>query len=186
MLEDISTAHDLKVLSLRYFNPIGADPQMRTGLQLPAPSHALGKLIQTQGAGEPFQLTGDDCPTRDGSGIRDYVHVWDLAQAHLAALGTFDSVLGNHRYQVINLGTGTGTTVKELIAAFEAVTGKPVDVQRAPRRPGDAAGAFTRSDRAAVALGWTPQYSIEQGIADSLTWFSERSKLLFDLSDEAL
>jgi UDP-glucose 4-epimerase len=182
MLEDISVATDLKVLSLRYFNPIGADAQMRTGLQVRSPSHALGKLIQTREAGEPFQLTGEDFPTRDGSGIRDYVHVWDLVQAHLAALDRFDSVLGDETYQVINLGTGTGTTVKELVAAFEEVVGQPVNVQRAPRRPGDAAGAFTRSDKAKAALDWTPQYTIQQGIADSLTWFSERPKVLHDLA----
>ncbi|GGT56040.1 UDP-glucose 4-epimerase GalE [Streptomyces atratus] len=182
MLEDIATATDLKVLSLRYFNPIGADPKMRTGLQIPSPSHALGKLIQIKREGEPFQLTGNDYPTRDGTGIRDYVHVWDLAQAHLAALDRFDKILESESHRVVNLGTGTGTTVKELVAAFAAVTGEPVDVVPAPRRPGDSAGAYTRSDRAAVELGWTPRYSIEQGIADSLAWIEKRPSILRDLA----
>ncbi|MFJ3220242.1 UDP-glucose 4-epimerase GalE [Kitasatospora sp. NPDC086801] len=182
MLEDIATATDLKVLSLRYFNPIGADPKMRTGLQIPSPSHALGKLIELTQEGRPFQVTGNDYPTRDGTGIRDYVHVWDLAQAHLAALDRFDTVLESESHRVVNLGTGTGTTVKELVAAFEAVTGEPVEVVPAPRRPGDSAGAYTRSDRAAVELGWTPRYSIEQGIADSLAWIEKRPSILRDLA----
>ncbi len=182
MLADISTATSLKVLSLRYFNPIGADPLMRTGLQLPAPSHALGKLIEARRDDKPFCLTGDDYPTRDGSGIRDYVHVWDLATAHLAALERFDSVLEHTSHRVINLGTGTGTTVKELVDAFETVTGEPLRLITAPRRPGDSAGAYTRSERAFAELGWTPKESVAQGIADSLEWFRLRPTVLPDLA----
>ena len=79
-------APTFRVLSLRYFNPIGSDPQLRTGQQAPHPSHVLGKILQAHQDGEPFQVTGVDWPTRDGTGIRDYVHVWDLANAHVAAL----------------------------------------------------------------------------------------------------
>jgi UDP-glucose 4-epimerase len=124
ILGDIAAATDLKVLSLRYFNPIGCDPKLRTGLQTPSLTHALGKLIQSMETGKPFSLTGVDFPTRDGSGIRDYVHVWDLAQAHLAAVERFDSTLDTNSREVVNFGTGTGTTVKELVAAFESVVGK--------------------------------------------------------------
>ena len=102
ILQDIAAASDLRVLSLRYFNPIGADPEFRTGLQIKYPSHALGKLIEARTTGVPFSLTGDDFDTRDGSGIRDYVHVWDLAQAHVAALDHFDDAVGDgrvHRHQ---------------------------------------------------------------------------------------
>lgn len=182
MLSDISAATDLRVMSLRYFNPIGADPRMRTGLQIELPSHALGKLILAKRAGSAFLITGDDYPTRDGTGIRDYVHVWDLASAHLAALESFDDSMGADGYQVINLGTGTGTTVAELVAAFERVTGEPMPVTSAPRRPGDAVGAFTRSSKAEELLAWTPQLSIDQGIADSLTWFDQRGSILPDLA----
>ncbi len=94
MFADIAAAHPLRVLSLRYFNPIGADPKMRTGLQLRRPTHALGKLIQAAEEDVPFAITGTDWPTRDGSGIRDYIHVWDLAAAHVAALGRFDALPG--------------------------------------------------------------------------------------------
>lgn len=181
VFKDTAEATPLRVLSLRYFNPIGADPQLRTGLQTPLPSHALGKLIEARRGGEPFRITGTDWPTRDGSGIRDYVHVWDLARAHVAALVHFDQALpsgGSGSYEVINLGTGQGTTVRELVAAFETVTGTPQPVEEAGPRPGDNAGAFTRSDKAAELLDWRPELSLEQGIADTLAWFDRREAVL--------
>jgi UDP-glucose 4-epimerase len=180
MLQDIATATPLEVISLRYFNPVGADPQLRTGLQIAEPTHALGKLIQLTEQGKAFSITGDDYPTRDGSGIRDYVHVWDLAAAHLAALERFDDALEGSSHTVINLGTGSGTTVKELITAYETVVGHLIEVETTGRRPGDSAGAFTRSDKAERLLGWTPTLSLEQGIADTLTWFEKRAQVLSD------
>ena len=154
------------MLSLRYFNPIGADPKMRTGLQLPRPTHALGKMILAKEEGIPFVITGTDYPTRDGSGIRDYVHVWDLAAAHVAALENLDSLPGPAT--VINLGTGTGTTVRELLDAFNSVADRPIEVREAGRRPGDVVGAYTRIDRAKHLLGWRPQYDVADGIRHSL------------------
>jgi UDP-glucose 4-epimerase len=183
MLTDITAATGLRVLSLRYFNPIGTDPKMRTGLQVPSPSHALGKLIEVYRAGRPFPVTGLDYPTRDGSGIRDYVHVWDLAGAHLRALELFDTLFTDgSRYQVINLGTGTGTTVLEFVAAFNQVADSPVAIEEAPRRPGDSAGAYTRSTRAADLLGWRAEHTVADGIRDSLAWFAQRDKILPDLA----
>ncbi|MBS4753719.1 UDP-glucose 4-epimerase GalE [Nocardioides sp. zg-ZUI104] len=181
MLEDITAAGRLRALSLRYFNPIGADPRLRTGLQVPVPSHALGKLVEAWSQQRPFQVTGTDFETRDGSGIRDYVHVWDLARAHVAAIERFDRALDGSRHAAINLGTGRGTTVRELVAAFEEVTGEQVPVTTAPRRPGDTAGAYTRSDRAARLLGWTAQRDLTEGIADTLAWFAHRPAVLPDL-----
>jgi UDP-glucose 4-epimerase len=180
MFADIAGGTPLRVVSLRYFNPIGADPQLRTGLQTRYPTHALGKLIQARESGQPFQITGTDYPTRDGSGIRDYVHVWDLAAAHVAALASFDAVLGDAASIAVNLGSGTGTTVRELVAAFNSVVDRPVDVVEAPRRPGDVAGAFTRSDRAKRLLNWETQFSISDGIADSLRWSAVRDSILAD------
>ncbi|MHA6759139.1 UDP-glucose 4-epimerase GalE [Streptacidiphilus sp. PAMC 29251] len=179
--KDTAQATSLRVLSLRYFNPVGADPQLRTGLQTPLPSHALGKLIEAHRNGTPFRITGTDWPTRDGSGIRDYVHVWDLARAHVAALQRFELALpadGPESYQVINLGTGAGTTVRELIAAFERVTGTPVLTEESTRRPGDNAGAFTGSTRAATLLGWRPELTLDQAITDTLAWFAHRESVL--------
>jgi UDP-glucose 4-epimerase len=178
MFADIAASESIKVLSLRYFNPIGADPKMRTGLHLKRPSHALGKLIEASEEGTPFSVTGTDYPTRDGSGIRDYIHVWDLAAAHVSALLKFDSVLGSDNSLPINLGTGSGTTVRELVEAFNRVTDKPATAVDAPRRPGDSAGAFTRSDRARHLLGWEARYSVEEGIEHSLRWASVRNDIL--------
>jgi UDP-glucose 4-epimerase len=178
MFADIAAAMPLRVVSLRYFNPIGADPQLRTGLQGAYPTHALGKLIQAHESGTRFLITGTDYPTRDGSGIRDYVHVWDLAAAHVAALARFDDVLGPDTSTAINLGTGAGTTVRELVTAFNSVIDRPVQTLEAPRRPGDVTGAFTRSDRARRLLAWEPRYSIADGIADSLRWAAIRDSVL--------
>ncbi len=180
MFADIAAGTPLRVVSLRYFNPIGADPELRTGLQTRYPTHALGKLIEAHETGRPFEITGTDYPTRDGSGIRDYVHVWDLAAAHVAALAAFDEVLGQAASMPINLGTGTGTTVRELVAAFNSVVGRPVETVDAPRRPGDVVGAFTRSDRAKRLLNWEPRYSVADGIADSLRWSAVRDSVLRD------
>ncbi len=179
MFADIAAARPIRVLSLRYFNPIGADPMMRTGLQLRRPTHALGRMIQAREEGTPFAVTGTDYPTRDGSGIRDYIHVWDLAAAHVAALGRFDALLAGVRASaVINLGTGTGTTVRELLDAFNSVAATPVEALDAGRRPGDIAGAYTRSDRAGELLGWRPQHSIAEGIRHSLQWAAIRDEIL--------
>lgn len=181
MFADIAATQDIRVLSLRYFNPVGADPTMRTGLQLRRPSHALGKMIEALEEGTSFRITGTDYPTRDGSGIRDYVHVWDLATAHLAALRAFDTVLGDgRRSTAINLGTGTGTTVNELLEAFDSCVDTPLGVVRADRRPGDVAGAYTRSARARELLGWEPVYSLAEGIRHSLEWTAHRDRILTD------
>ncbi|SDT76413.1 UDP-glucose 4-epimerase GalE [Actinoplanes derwentensis] len=182
MLADITAATPLRVLSLRYFNPIGSDPKMRTGLQLRSPSHALGKLIEVYRAGQPFPVTGVDYSTRDGSGIRDYVHVWDLAGAHLRALEEFDALPFESGSLAINLGTGTGTTVLEFVEAFNQVADRPVAIETAPRRPGDSAGAYTRSTRAADLLGWRAEHSVADGIRDSLAWFAQRDRILPDLA----
>ena len=176
MFADIAASQPIRVLSLRYFNPIGADPKMRTGLQLRRPTHALGKMIQALEEGVPFLITGTGWPTRDGSGLRDYIHVWDLAAAHVAALSRFDTLPGP--VTAINLGSGTGTTVRELLAAFNQVVEHPVEAVEAARRPGDVAGAYTRAGRAERLLGWRPQYDITEGIRHSLQWAALRDQVL--------
>jgi UDP-glucose 4-epimerase len=177
MLEDCARAYPLRVISLRYFNPIGADPRMRTGLQVSEPSHVLGRMIEAARDGRPFSVTGTDWPTRDGSGIRDYVHVWDLARAHVLALRRFDRIVtdsNGRRYLAINVGTGHGTTVRELLTAFTTVLGRPIEARPAPRRPGDSAGTYTRSDRARELLGWQPSLTLTDGIRHSLQWAAIR------------
>ncbi|GAA1944385.1 UDP-glucose 4-epimerase GalE [Kitasatospora viridis] len=181
-LEDITGGTPLRVITLRYFNPIGADPKQRTGLQTTTPTHALGVMIDRYRAGEPYPVTGADWPTRDGSGVRDYVHVWDLAAAHLAAVRRFDEVTAEPgpRYLPINLGSGTGSTVFELIAAFEEVTGEPLAHHITDARPGDVAGAYPNIDRARTLLGWSPTRTLQDGIADALAWNANRATVLRD------
>ncbi|HEX5728062.1 UDP-glucose 4-epimerase GalE [Microbacterium sp.] len=170
ILADSSAAGELRAIALRYFNPIGADPQSRSGLAHRDPSHVLGLLITAHRRGGAFTITGVDWPTRDGSGLRDFIHVWDLAQAHVRAVERFDAVTADDPYRVINLGGGTGTTVRELVAAFERVTGATVDVRIGPNRPGDVAGAYADASRAADLLGWHAELTIDDGIRDSLAW----------------
>ena len=178
VLADACAAGLLTALSLRYFNPVGADPHLRTGLQVPRPSHALGKLIEAYETGAPFVVTGVDWPTRDGSAIRDYIHVWDLALAHVRALERFDEIVATPRYDVINLGSGTGTTVRELVAAFEEVTGARLPVRDGPARPGDVVGSYTRVDKARAVLGWQAERSVVDGIRDALAWADIRAERL--------
>jgi UDP-glucose 4-epimerase len=183
ILQDAARAYDLRVISLRYFNPIGADPTMRTGLQLSQPTHVLGKMITAAENGDVFTVTGTDWPTRDGSGIRDYIHVWDLALAHVQALRRFDKVLaadGGKRYEAINVGTGTGITVRELLAAFEEALGRPITSVEAGRRPGDSPGCYARTERAGELLDWRATLSVADGIRHSLQWSRKRDSVLGD------
>ena len=170
ILHDSAHAGELRAIALRYFNPIGADPQARSGLQHAEPSHALGLLISAHRTGREFTVTGVDWPTRDGSGLRDFIYVWDLARAHVRAVQHFGRVTSASPFQVINLGGGTGTTVFELVAAFARVTGRPVDVRTGPSRPGDVAGAYADARRAAELLDWHAGLTIDDGIRDSLHW----------------
>jgi UDP-glucose 4-epimerase len=180
-LRDIAAATDLRAVILRYFNPIGSDPDLESGVYVREPSHVLGQLVMTaRGQREAFQVTGTDLPTRDGTGIRDYIHVWDLARAHVAAVERFDEVLAavGEPSVVMNVGTGEGVTVRELVAAFERVYGEPVPTVDAPARPGDAVGAYANVDLAHRLLGWKAQHSIDDGIASALAWGEKRRSVL--------
>lgn len=173
ILEDLSHATDFKALALRYFNPIGADPKMRTGPYDPNPSHVLGKILDVAlGKNDTFYITGTDWPTRDGTGIRDYIHVWDLARAHVLAVESFDCAFEKEcgDYMVINLGTGIGVTVKELVNAFESVFGKSLNTEYLPPRDGDVAGAYANCDKAKRLINWTAELSVKQGIEDAVKW----------------
>jgi UDP-glucose 4-epimerase len=181
VLEDLSAASDLRAIILRYFNPIGADPDLETGYHLRDATHVVPLMAQTAlGFRDTFTITGTDHPTRDGTGIRDYIHAWDLARAHVRAVEEFDSVLDKigATYAYINIGGGDGVTVRELLAAVERVVGKPIPVTEAPPRPGDAAGAFANADRAAELLGWKAELSLDEAIASALAWGEKRKAVL--------
>lgn len=184
ILKDFCAAYGMKGIALRYFNPIGADPKMRSGIHVKEPTHVLGKLVDTAlGKQATFDITGTDWPTRDGSGIRDFIHVWDLARAHVNAVADFDGVFeraGNpaDNYLVINLGTGNGVTVKELVGAFEKVYGKKINKRETGPRPGDIAGSYTNADKALRLLKWETEFPIEKGIEDALKWGEVRETIL--------
>lgn len=184
VLKDFCSAYGMRGIALRYFNLIGADPKMRSGLHIAKPTHILGKLVQVALGELPvFQVTGTNWETRDGTGIRDYIHVWDLVQAHVKAVTDFDAVFeraGNpvDNYLVINLGTGKGVTVREMLNAFIKVYGKNIPVEETGPRPGDIAGAYANADLAAKLLHWKTELSLEQAISDALKWGEVRKTIL--------
>jgi UDP-glucose 4-epimerase len=181
ILEDIAAASTLRAITLRYFNPIGSDPDLESGIYAKEPSHVLGQLVMAaRGQQDGFTITGTDLPTRDGTGLRDYLHVWDLARAHVAAVERFDAVLESAGAPcvVINVGRGDGVTVRELVSAFERVTGQPVPTTEAPPRPGDAVGAFANVDRARELLDWHTELSLDQAIESALAWADKRVEVL--------
>ena len=180
-LRDMAASTDLRAIILRYFNPIGSDPNLESGVYAREPSHVLGQLVMAaQGLKDSFTITGTEHPTRDGTGIRDYIHVWDLARSHVVAVEKFDTALEEvgETSTVINVGTGDGVTVRELVETFQRVYDAPVPVTEAAPRPGDAVGAFANVDKARDVLGWTSSLTTEDAISSALGWFRKRKQIL--------
>jgi UDP-glucose 4-epimerase len=181
VLSDLAVSTRLRAVILRYFNPVGSDPCLRSGIHVRTPSHVLGQIVMAaRGQRESFMVTGTDYPTRDGTGLRDYIHVWDLAVAHVRAVERFDEVLKEtgEPTSIINLGTGTGVTVRELISTVERVLGQKVPVCDAPRRVGDAIGGFANVDKARSVLEWSAQHTLEDGVRSALAWAGKRREIL--------
>lgn len=172
IIEDYCNCYNMRGIALRYFNPIGADPKMRSGSYVKEPSMLLELLVKTVRTKEKqFTITGVDWNTRDGSGIRDYIHVWDLARAHVSAVENIGSILSDDkRFMPINIGRGEGVTVKEFVREFETVIGEKLDVRYSDARPGDVAGAYAVCTRANELLKWRAELSIEDAIRDALKW----------------
>lgn len=168
---DIAAAYGTKFAHLRYFNAAGACPEEEIGERHEPESHAIPLALFTLlGRRDSFKVFGSDYGTRDGTCLRDYVHTLDLADAHVRAV---ERLLGDGESIAANLGTGAGVTVLELLAAIERVTGKRVPAAAAPRRDGDSPALLANIALAKRELGWTPQRSIEQIIADAWKWHSE-------------
>jgi UDP-glucose 4-epimerase len=181
VLVDMAAATDLRAIVLRYFNPIGSDPDLESGIYVKEPSHVLGQLVMAaRGQKDHFTITGVDHPTPDGTGIRDYIHVWDLARAHVRAIERFDEVLETVGAPsvIINIGRGEGISVRALVVSFERVFGQPVPVAEAPPRLGDAIGAYANVDRSHELLGWSAELSIDEAIASALAWTEKRHEVL--------
>ena len=149
-------AHGLRYVALRYFNACGAQPGGAIGEAHNPETHLIPLILQVpNGQREKISVFGDDYPTRDGTCVRDYIHVTDLAQAHVLA---FDYLMDGGESDVFNLGNGVGFTVKEVIEAARAVTGHPIPAEMCPRRAGDPAQLVASSEKAKAVLGWKPRY----------------------------
>jgi UDP-glucose 4-epimerase len=169
MLKDAGHAHGLRYVALRYFNVAGADPQARAGQSTPRATHLIKIASQAAvGARPGMELYGVDYPTRDGTCVRDYIHVSDLAQAHLLALAYLES---GGASVVLNCGYGHGYSVREVIAAVKKIAGVDFQVKVAPRRLGDPAELVARADRIKATLGWKPGLDdLETIVAHALAW----------------
>jgi UDP-glucose-4-epimerase GalE len=167
MLPWYARAHGLRYASLRYFNAAGADPTGDFGEPWSEARNLLPRVLRAAMTGGPVAVYGTDYPTPDGTAIRDYVHVLDLAEAHLAAL---DRLAGDPAPLILNLGTGSGASVLEVIAAAEAVTGSSIAVERRPRRPGDPAAVWADPSRAERTLGWRARFDLRTVLADAWRW----------------
>jgi UDP-glucose 4-epimerase len=169
MLEDASRAHDLRYVALRYFNVAGADPAGRIGQSTPAATHLIKVAAQAALGHRPrLEVFGTDYPTRDGSCLRDYIQVSDLANAHLSALDHLRSGGGS---LTLNCGYGRGYSVLEVIEVMKRVSGVDFPVKLSPRRAGDPAAIVAKADRIRAELGWVPQHDDLDGIvAQALAW----------------
>lgn len=156
VLRDTAAAHDFVYGALRYFNVAGADPQGRTGQSTPAATHLIKVACQTAlGRRSSLEIMGTDYPTPDGTGVRDYIHVSDLAEAHVLAL---DYLIRERRSLVLNCGYGHGFSVREVIKAVESACGHALPAREAPRRAGDPPALTAQSDRIRSVLGWVPKH----------------------------
>jgi len=173
ILADAAAAYGLRSVALRYFNAAGAAPDGTIGEAHDPETHLVPNAIRAAlGTGPALTLFGDDYPTPDGTCIRDYVHVDDLAQAHLLALDYLDANPGAHAF---NLGNGQGFSVREVIAAVAQVSGREVPHSIAARRPGDPAVLVASSERARAQLGWQPEYTTLAPILETALHWHQRS-----------
>ncbi|GDY02743.1 UDP-glucose 4-epimerase [Planctomycetota bacterium] len=172
ILRDGASAHGFRAIALRYFNPIGAHPSAKIGeLPIGVPQNLVPFLTQSAcGMRGTLKVFGNDYKTRDGTCIRDYIHVVDLSQAHIAAMERLMQNKAKEAVEVFNLGTGTGSSVLEVIAAFERASGKRIAFEFAPRRAGDVVAAYADTTKATEVLGWRASRSLDQCMADAWRW----------------
>ncbi len=173
LLHWMDRVYNLRFAALRYFNAAGASPTANRGEDHAIETHIIPLVLQTAlGIREKIMIFGDDYPTRDGSCVRDYVHVNDLAQAHILALRALDK--GSRTY---NLGNGEGYSVKEVIDAARKITGLPIKAEVGPRRPGDPATLIAGSETIRRELGWQPRFaSLESIIGTAWAWHQAHPK----------
>jgi UDP-glucose 4-epimerase len=173
MVEDfIKISKSLKAISLRYFNPVGAHVSGLNGeLSTIKPNNLFPFITQTAiGKIERLTVYGDDYPTRDGSCVRDYIHVSDIAEAHVLALKKLINEKESLNYDVINLGSGNGISVFEIIAAFEHENDLKLNYTVGPRREGDVESIYSNSNKAKKILGWEPKYTVKEMVTSAWKW----------------
>ena len=180
ILEDLAATNDgWNLIPLRYFNPVGAHPSGQIGEDPnDIPNNLMPYISQVAvGKLEKLSVFGNDYPTVDGTGVRDFIHVTDLAQGHVAALNYLQKRVGQDKYSSIgflpiNLGTGKGTSVLELVTAFSEVSGQNIPYQFSARRAGDIASCYASADKAKELLGWEAKLSITEMCQDTWRWQS--------------
>jgi UDP-glucose 4-epimerase len=175
ILQNIAAAGGANVILLRYFNPVGAHPSALIGeLPIGRPQNLVPAITQTAiGKLPKMMVYGNDYPTRDGSCIRDYIHVCDIASAHTLALQYLLADKNAEACEIFNLGTGNGISVLEAIQTFEAVSGTSLDYEIGPRRAGDIVAIYANNEKAISKLGWKINYSIEDMMRTAWAWEKE-------------
>jgi len=172
IIKESSKANGLKAIALRYFNPIGAHETAIIGeLPLGVPQNLIPFVTQTAaGIRKELSVFGDDYPTKDGTAVRDYIHVVDLAKAHIAALERLLNNGNKKDFEVFNVGTGTGSSVLEVIKAFEKVSNTTLNYKIVARREGDITSAYADTTLAKVELGWETEKTLEQALLAAWKW----------------
>lgn len=172
IITDVQKAGTVQAILLRYFNPVGAHPSALIGeLPVGKPQNLVPAITQTAIGKIPKMVVyGDDYPTRDGSNVRDYIHVSDIAHAHTLAIKYLEEKRNQSGCEVFNLGTGNGVTVLEAIHTFEKVSGQKLNYEIGPRRPGDIIAIYANNDKAKKLLGWDPKYTLDDMMATAWKW----------------
>ena len=163
---------NLQAIALRYFNPIGAHESAEIGeLPLGVPQNLVPFITQTAvGLRDELSVFGNDYPTRDGTCVRDYIHVVDLAKAHVIALQRLMDGKNSENFEIFNLGTGKGSSVLEVIKSFEKVSGKELNYKIVDRRPGDVVAAYADTEKANDVLGWRAELDLDDALASAWKW----------------
>jgi len=172
ILTSFGKTSDTKIILLRYFNPVGAHPSTLIGeLPVGKPQNLVPAITQTAVGKLPKMIVfGDDYPTRDGSCVRDFIHVCDIAHAHTLAIKYLEEEKNKNNLEIFNLGTGNGVTVLEAIKSFEKVSDVKLNYEIGPRRPGDIIAIYANNDKAKNLLGWNPQYSLDEMMLTAWKW----------------
>ena len=172
IITDVAKVSNINAILLRYFNPIGAHPSAEIGeLPIGVPQNLVPFITQTgMGLRKQLMVYGNDYPTPDGTCIRDYIHVVDLAKAHVVSLQRLLEKKNANKIEVFNLGTGVGSSVLEVISSFEKVSGKPFPYKIVDRREGDVTQAYASTDKANSILGWKTESSLDEAMESAWKW----------------